>query len=87
MAVHLVQGGFGDDPVNLSEAHNVLAEAKVVVCRFGRQESCKPDRKVQQTDEPADPVQLLRLFGAVLQLTGKKLHLDEVYYLSELILS
>ena len=78
---HLVQGGLGDDLVNLSELQKVLAEAKVVVCSFGRQRSCEPDRNVQHTDEPADPRQLLRLIGAVLQLTGKKSHLDEENYL------
>ena len=71
MAAHLVQGGLEDDLVNLSEVQKVLVEAKVIVCSFGRQRSCQPCRNVQQTDEPADPLQLLRLFGAVLQLTGK----------------
>ena len=66
-----VQGDLDDDLVNLSEVQKVLEEAKVIVCSFGRQRSCQPGRNVQQTDEPADPLQLLRLFGAVLQLTGK----------------
>ena len=71
VAAHLVQDSFDDDLVNLSEAQKVLVEAKAVVCRFGRQRSCQPGRNVQQTDEPADPLQLLRLFGAVPKLTGK----------------
>ena len=81
MAAHLVQSGLDDHLVNFSEAQKVLVEAKVVLCSFGRQRSCQPGRNVQQVDEPADPLQFLRLFGAVLQLTGKKPHLDVLYYL------
>ena len=66
-----VHGGLDDDLVNLSEVQKVLVEARVIVGSIGRQRSCQPGRNVQQTDEPVDPLQLLRLFGAVLQLTGK----------------
>ena len=81
MAAHLVQGSFDDDLVNLSEAQKVLVEAKVIVCSIGRQRSCHPGRNVQQDDESADPLQLLSLFGALLQLTGKKPHLDVICYM------
>ena len=81
MAAHHVQGGLSNDLVNFSEVQKVLVEAKVIVCGFGRQRSCQPGRNLQQTDEPADPLQLLRLFGVVLQLTGKNPQLDVIYYL------
>ena len=63
MLAHLVQSGLDDDLVNLPEAQKVLVEAKVIVCSFGRQRSFQPGRNVQQTDKPADPLQLIRFFG------------------------
>lgn len=77
MAAHLVQGCVDNDLVEASEAQWVVMEVEIIVSSF-----CQAGMYIQQAGEWADPLQILRLFQALPQLTFQQLHLDKVNNLS-----